>query len=514
MNAPFPRSLLSLCALVSLVVSSAPAASRILSAGETLTLQEDLVLTADDSLEIQGTAEKRCKLMGDGHRIRTSSKWTGHVKIQHCDCKSVGTAAKSALELAATGTGEKIVIEQVVFDACGPIHLGNAEQSATIFRQNIIRANALVPVTNLPSESPSGFVATGNSPALKLFQGNRIDKSVVEFSGARNWLIGGDTDADSNRLIGVRASLSVYRCADMQVVGNYVYTEIPSFRWSQVHTLAVQSPSPNLVIEHNIFRHGQWVVRGLTGEFRYNLVLDADAHNFIIGPREKTHIHHNIFARYCTVDPNLNASIGVIYKADDIQIFNNTFDGGGKELARVWHVPAIEVNSEAFLHSLRNNAFYNHPTKFHNGTATIRPGFFEKKADPGPARLGYADYNLFYNPDAAEKDNYALSVTGKTERVDTGFGKHDVPADGAKDVQVEPRFQGPIPKTFPFADEDIQTGKVKVSEILSHYRKFYTPAKGSPLLHAGDPADGQGSYIGAVGGGKDTPRDQFGRFGR
>lgn len=346
-----------------------------------------------------------------------------------------------------------------------------------------------------------------------MFQGNRIEKSVVEFSGTRNWLIGGDKDAESNVLIGVRASLSIYRCTDVRLAGNYVHTIIPSFRWSQVHTLAVQAPCPNLVIEHNVFRHGQWVVRSLTGQFRYNLVLDADAHNFIIGPRDRTYIHHNIFARYCTVDPNLNATIGVIYKADDIQIWNNTFDAGGKELARPWHVPAIEVNSEAFLHSLRNNVFYRHPTKFHNGSATVRPGFFEKKTEPGPARLGYADYNLFFNPDAAEKDNYALSVQGKIERADAGFGKHDIPASGAKDAQVEPKFKGPIPTKFPFSDDDIRSGKVKVSTILSHYREAYQPASDSPLLNAGDPADGAGSFIGAVGAGKGCPNDFFGRPG-
>ena len=54
------------------------------------------------------------------------------------------------------------------------------------------------------------------------------------------------------------------------------------------------------------------------------LVLDADAHNFIVGPTAGTHIHHNIFARYCTVDPNLNSSIAVIYKGDDIQIYGSS----------------------------------------------------------------------------------------------------------------------------------------------------------------------------------------------
>jgi len=94
----------------------------------------------------------------------------------------------------------------------------------------------------------------------------------------------------------MRGSLSLYGCEDVLVKGNYIHTEIPSSRWSQVHTLAVNN-CKKLVTEHNVIRHGQWVVRGLSGEFRYNLVLDADAHNFIIGPAAGTHIHHNIFAR-------------------------------------------------------------------------------------------------------------------------------------------------------------------------------------------------------------------------
>jgi hypothetical protein len=298
------------------------------------------------------------------------------------------------------------------------------------------------------------------------------------------------------------------------VRGNYIHTEIPSFRWSQVHTILVGRECKKLVIEHNVIRHGQWVVRGLSGEFRYNLVLDADGHNFIIGPTAGTHIHHNIFARYCTVDPNLNASIAVIYKGDDIQIYNNTFDGGGKDLARPWHVPAIEVGSDAVLASLRNNVFYDHPTNFHTGTATVRPGFTEKKTTPAPARLGYADYNLFFNPDAKEQQNYALCVKDKTERADAGFAKHDLPVGGEKNAQVEPKFAGPIPKTFPFKDADIRDGKVTVSQILAHYRAAYAPTADSPLIGAGDPADGANSFIGAVGAGKNPPNDRFGNWGQ
>ena len=46
---------------------------------------------------------------------------------------------------------------------------------------------------------------------------------------------------------------------------------------------------------------------------------------------------------------------------------------------------------------------------------------------------------------------------------------------------------------FAFADDDIKSGKVTVSKILAFYRDAYTPAPGSPLIDAGDPADGEGT---------------------
>jgi hypothetical protein len=46
---------------------------------------------------------------------------------------------------------------------------------------------------------------------------------------------------------------------------------------------------------------------------------------------------------------------------------------------------------------------------------------------------------------------------------------------------------------------------------------MYTPAAGSPLIDAGDPADDMGGArntdIGAIGAGNVHPQDQFGRFG-
>jgi hypothetical protein len=485
-----------------------------LSPGQVLGMSEDIILSGDDSLIVNGTAEKPCRIDANCQQILATQDWRGQIRVSYCQFRSLGSAQKPAIDVTARGSGDNIIIENSEFHACGAVHLGNAEKSGTVFRKNVLHANSMVPVTNLPSESPPGFRASGRTPARKLFQGNTVEKSVVLFENTSGWRIGGDANEDGNVILGMRGSLSLFGCEDVTVKGNYVHTEIPSFRWSQVHTLAVGGECRNLLIEHNVLRHGQWVVRGLSGEFRYNLVLDADGHQFIIGPRAGTRIHHNIFARYCTVDPNLNSTIAVIYKGDDIQVYNNTFDAGGKDLARPWHVPAIEVGPDGFLTSLRNNAFYDHPTNVSAGTAIVRPGFAEKKTAPGPARLGYADYNLFFNPDAKERQNYALSVADKTERADAGFAKHDVPAGGEKNAQVDPRFQGPIPKKFPFSDDEIRARKVSVAQILAHYRAAYMPAEGSPLIGSGDPADGVGSYIGAVGGGKDPPNDLFGRPGR
>jgi len=499
-------------AISALLFGAGPAtsASRTLGPGQVLAVSEDFILSGSDMLMVNGTADNPCRIDANAQQIRTAPDWSGRIQVKHCEFRSLGTAKKPGFDLVAAGKGNQIVIENSEFIACGAVHLTNRGESGTIFRNNILRASSMVPVTNVLGDSPPGFRAAGRSTAPKLFQGNRIEKSIVMFEDARKWTIGGPNAADSNLFIGIRASLSLFNCEDVLVRGNYIHTEIPSFRWSQVHALAVGGGGRGLVIEHNVIRHGQWVVRGLAGVFRYNLVLDADGHQFIIGPKAGTHIHHNIFARYCTIDPNLNSTIAVIYKGDDIQVYNNTFDGGGKAMKRPWHVPVIEVGKEGFLASLRNNVFFNHPTNFSSGTATVRPGFGEKLASPAPPRLGYADYNLFFNPDARTRQNYGLSVMGKTERIDDGFARHDVPVGGDKNAQAEPRFKGPIPKQFPFNDDDIRKGTVTVAKILGHYREVYSPVDGSPLIGGGDPADGKGAFIGAIGV-QGAPHDDFGR---
>jgi len=47
--------------------------------------------------------------------------------------------------------------------------------------------------------------------------------------------------------------------------------------------------------------------------------------------------------------------------------------------------------------------------------------------------------------------------------------------------------------------------------MLAQFRRAYTPAAGSPLVDAGDPADGQRVAFGAVGAGEPHKDDCFGR---
>src|SRR5206468_3646746 len=92
--------------------------------------------------------------------------------------------------------------------------------------------------------------------------------------------------------------------------------------------------------------------------------------------------------------------IAVIYPpkgpGEGIEIFNNVFDGGGR-----LDVPAVEVSSKAFVKSLRNNVFFDfaHRERYYKGPqAMIRPAWNDAPDEAKPARLGYADYNLFFSP--------------------------------------------------------------------------------------------------------------------
>jgi hypothetical protein len=277
--------------------------------------------------------------------------------------------------------------------------------------------------------------------------------------------------------------------------------------------LAVIYGTTDALAEHNVLRHGSWVVRGFGGELRYNAILDADNSNWLEQPFENTKVHHNLFLMCAPPSGTEGVQAGITLvnaRASGIEIFNNTLDGGGPSM-RITGA-AVSVVDGCFLDSLRSNAIFGFPlTRNDHGEAAIRPGV-QEGIDPPAQRLGYADYNLFYNPDAGTQRNYALAVAKHVLRMDAGFALHDATAGGPIDEQVEPKLAGASSECFPFSDDEIKAGSVTVSQLLAGWRAAYTPRAGSPLVGTGDPADGAGNSIGAVGDGTQSA-DRFGTFG-
>lgn len=517
---------LLLCMILGASPTATLAAPLIIEAGGTHVLNEDLVLNGADGLQIRGTAEKPCILVGNRHSIRSGAKWAGSLAIAHCMIRDLGglptqTAdglvkgpGKLAFELKVAGKGG-IVINHCIFDACSALRLQTDDASTVSFLHNTVLENSVVAISKDIANSGDFFTATGNSKERKLFQGNFIPRGKVVIRGA-NWLIGGDNDAESNLFIGLRIGL-VADGVGTVVRGNYFHLRMPITKeypyWSQI---SVFTTGPTVVGEHNVIRDGEWIVRFVEGEFRYNVITDIVDHN-LMQNGSAGRVHHNLFLAGTSDHRHgsMSACIAVIYPpkkpGDGIEIFNNVFDGG-KRL----DVPAVEVAPKAFVKSIRNNVFFNFAHKdkyFKRPQALIRTIWNDESAEEKPARLGYADFNLFYNPSAKANRNYFLSVPGKSERKESGFGLNDIPRGGKIDEQADPQFKGPLPQEFPYSDDEIKARKVTVSKILAFYRDAYTPAERSPLIGAGDPADGVGTNIGAVGSSAPSSDDRFGRFG-
>ena len=480
-------------------------------------LDADVVLTGDEVFE---RGDVPCVIDGHGHSIRSVEPWHGHLWLHDCRLLNLGSEAKPSLDMVMDDSAWT-KIERCTFDRSGRVRVNNAADSTTVFAENTLLANALLSEPPLRDDASPIFAAEGwDGTGSKVFRGNKVLKGFVLFGKASHWLIGGDTEADSNIIIGRRAGIDLWG-SDFVVRGNYVHdvyvTSPDQPLGNQESSLAVVYETTDVLIEHNVLRKGHWVVRGVTGEFRYNAVLDPGSSGWLQQPFENTKVHHNLFLTYAYsgeeqgLEPGSLIESGlslVNFRKTGIEVFNNTFDGGGA--ARRFTGPALDVDESSFLDSLRNNVFMRFPFEVADGSqAAVRPPLTEGIV-PMPERLGYADYNLFYAPDVAQPRNYALAVAGRTARVDAGFALNDVPVMGAVDAQVEPQFLQEPPLALPFAEDQVVAGKLSVWQVLAQLRELYTPGAQSPLVDAGDPADGDATDIGAIGAGAPQADDRFG----
>ncbi|HEY1339874.1 MAG TPA: Ig-like domain-containing protein, partial [Bryobacteraceae bacterium] len=484
---------------VTVFVDNPPASS-----GPIYNLTADTVLSGSQSVTYAGTPDNHCVLNGNGFQIRSASGFTGSLKIDNCDVRGLGTASKPAIAVTVNGSGS-IQLTGNVFDTFGAVNIGTNDQAQAIIRNNEFRENTLVAVGSQPSDTSTEtipvFSATGNSSAQKFFQGNNVGLSTLFFDNTRNWLIGGDTDAESNVLMGVRCGFTINGSTGMVLRGNYSQHNYPH-RFSQGENFELVGNG--FLAEHNVIRNSSWPVRGFGGEFRYNLVDEGgNSHAAMQSPESNAHIHHNIFL-YSISQTFYGADtvMTLLYNVDGLQFHNNVLDGGGPFM--MFSGKPIEVTAGSFIGSLRNNVFYNFASLA--GQPALAGDLGESTNPPLP-RLRYADYNDFYNPAAPNQTNYGLGVVGLAPGA-AGYGMHDL---GGFNGHMNPKFVQPTAISFPFRAEDIWSRTKKVSDVLAAYRAMYTPAPGSPLIGAGDPQDGQGGNIGAVGNGEAA--DQFGLFG-
>ncbi|HKA01760.1 MAG TPA: Ig-like domain-containing protein [Candidatus Solibacter sp.] len=473
------------------------------SSGPVYNLTADMVLSGTQAMSYVGTPTNHCLVNGNGFQIRSAAGFTGSLNITSCDIRNLGSASTRAIDVTVNGGGSVQLIGNV-FDTYGAVAIGANNSAQAVIRGNEFRANTLVAVGSQPSDTSTEtipvFTATGNSTLQKFFQGNNVGLSTVFFDATTNWLIGGSTDADSNVLMGVRCGFTISRSSNMVLRGNYSQHNYPH-RFSQGENF--QLDGDGFLVEHNVIRSSSWPVRGVGGEVRYNLIDNSGNSDQVFqAPMSNTNIHHNIFT--FTVSQTFyspGAGLRVMYNVDNVQFHNNTMDGGGTFMS--FSGPPVSVLAGSFLGSLRNNVIYNYAGL--TGDPVIA-GDLGESTNPPLARMRYADYNAFYNPDAPNQTNYGLGVIGLAPGA-AGYGMHDA---GGFNGHVSPKFTNPTVLPFPFRAEDIWNRVKKVSDVLATYRSMYAPATGSPLIGAGDPQDGPGN-IGAVGNGE--PADQFGKFG-
>lgn len=514
-----PRAIATLVlVLVVLFGAGAPAraADIVVTPGMELTLTQDLTLGDDDSFTAGDFVGARCKIHGGGHKIVTpvGKTWTGKFKMVNCDVDGLGVPRDTAI---ATDGGSDVTIVGSVFTKSSEISIsvGPAMSVTSVsFIGNRIEKDSIIElVPESLDRSQDAFTTKGPSMGRKVFQGNVVRRGRIVFRGTDDWLIGGLAPGEGNVLAGDRTGIFIDGAGGMTIQGNYSSTL--GRGWNQVKNLNVFAPEgQNLIVEHNVFIGMAWNTEvNSGGELRYNLFANPIERAWVQawtsgGPK----VHHNVLVQTKESQADMMAGGFTVFPGNNtdkagpptMEIYNNTLDAGGTCNPGIGHA----VGTGGVLASLRSNAFVNIRLPAWTGTALVGT---EDKVVPDPLMpmLGYADYNFFHSPDGSVLANYNVGVMDKSPG-DPGFGAHDLPAGGTPNPAVEPKFAGPIPHSFPFDDEMVAMGAVSVCQILAFYRQAYMPADGSPLIDAGDPMEGAGNDIGAIGAGDANDVDKFG----
>jgi hypothetical protein len=442
----------------------------------TVTLTTDLVLSGATDLDWEDQT-----VVGNGHRVTASPGYTGRIVIKNSLVSGLADYDGWGIEVATTG---EVSIEDSVFEATAPLKVtANGAGAVTVKNNEFRSTNFVTYVSPDPSRSPV-LQLSGNTSGKKTVQSNRFGGGIVRFEGTDGWQVGGLAAGEGNILIGPRAVLAFSSSSNNIIQGNYDLHDYHG-GWSQGFNLYLENASDNELAEHNVIRSSSWPVQSFGGEFRYNLVVDS-GHDWWRSSRDNTKIHNNLFVHTLGPDGAFNGGIMVYSQESGLDIYNNTFDGGGA--IGKFNASAIVIGTGSLFASVRNNVF--------TGFSDVGAGFADAIVSGPAGGLTSADYNDWYNPLATMTSAYSAGlVTGNP---------------GAHDVTSDPRFAGTPEMPYQISDGCVWSRTYTTSQVLTDYREMYSPATGSPLVDAGDSGDGAGTDIGAIGAGVRDPKDLFG----
>jgi hypothetical protein len=453
----------------------------------TVNLTADVVLSGDQDLDWSDALVK-----GNGFSVRAAAGYSGKIVIN--DAFVTGLASfdnKLGIDVTTTGAVE---ITGSTFEATAPLHLVVNGSAPVTITNNELRANNYVTyVSSDPEKSPILDLA-GSTSGAKVMQGNNIGAGIVRIDGMNGWQIGGLHDSQSNVFVGPRCVLELVGSSNAIVQGNYLHHDYYN-GWSQGFNLQLQSGANGVLAEHNVIRDSSWPLQSFGGEFRYNLMLNS-GHDFIRGGKSGAKFHHNILAHAQAPNSGFDGAVYLYSGEQNVVWDNNTLDAGGA-VAR-YDAPALVLGSSGVsFASVRNNLFMNFSDAAGWAGKALIAGSDTEGSMSSP-RIAKADYNAWSNPLADGTARYLSGIVAGTA--------------GAHDVTAAPQLTGDVPQVPARIDEgSIWSRTYGVSQLLAYYRMLYTPAAGSPLIDKGDPADGAGTDIGAIGAGAAAAADKFGR---
>jgi hypothetical protein len=432
--------------------------------GKTIDMSGDLTLA--DVASLVGTAASRVRVNGNGHRIHDPGS-AAAVDWQFVDFYDLGDPTNtSALGIDVTTTG-KVTIQSCRFDSSNTVGFSIGGTATADIRGNLFRSNMRQPLGQLPYMSSFPTIQiTGGSTGAKTFAGNNLGAGWVDFQAVSSWTVGGDTDADSNVLVGPRVGIFfdyMGNATSSNIVVKRNYSDhIYYGGWSQGNNLEAGG-NTSLLAENNVLVSSSWTVRGMAGEFRYNLLLLAGEDWMWLDTG--ANVHHNVFVG----GDNNRGDVYNTYSNTNIRIQNNTFDGlGGTGVG----INAIFVTGSETVSS---NLFMNLPYT----SVDLMSGMLQ------------ADYNLFWKCSSPP------------------YSDSRVPAH---DVHADPLLASPPAFQFEFDEKAVWQRTQSVHDILSAYRAKYAPKAGSPAIDSGDPTIfGAGNDIGAIGNGATNAADLFGK---